>query len=51
MIKANSIESLKEILSPYPIYENIMKDIPDPKKKEDFKIDSGLRTLGRLYLI
>jgi hypothetical protein len=47
MIKATSLESLKEILSHNPVYEAMMRDVPDPKKKEDFKIDAGLRTLGR----
>ncbi len=37
---------LKDCLVPFPNYYNMIKDIPDPKKIDDFNIQSGLRTLG-----
>ena len=45
LIKANSFEQLKEILRPFPVYYNLVKDIPDPKKTDDFALQSGLKTL------
>jgi hypothetical protein len=45
--KANSFEMLKECLSPYPVYYNMIKDVPDPKKIDDFSIQAGLKTLGK----
>merc|ERR1711976_1081408 len=32
IIKANNFEVLKDALSPYPEYYNLIKDVPDPKK-------------------
>ena len=48
MIKANSFEMLKETLQPFPVYYNLVKDAPDPKKYDDFAIQSGLKTLDDL---
>ena len=45
LIKANSFEQLKEFLRPFPVYYNLVKDIPDPKKTDDFALQSGLKTL------
>jgi V-type H+-transporting ATPase subunit d len=42
---------LKEALAYFPNYANMIKDIPDPKKIDDFSIQSGLRTLGIKILI
>ena len=50
LIKVSSIEMLKDCLQPFPIYYNMIKDIPDPKRIDDFNIQSGLRTLGRLKI-
>ena len=36
---------LKDILRPFPNYYNLVKDIPDPKKTDDFALQSGLKTL------
>lgn len=47
IIKANSFEMLKESLAPYPVYYNMIRDVPDPKKIDDFSIQAGLKTLGR----
>lgn len=44
--KANSFEALKDALTPYPIYYNLIKDVPDPKKIDEFSIQAGLKTLG-----
>jgi V-type H+-transporting ATPase subunit d len=52
MVKANSFDALKEALANYPEYFNLIKDAPDPKKLEEFDLQSGLKTLGkhnRLY--
>ncbi len=46
MFKANSFEALKEILAPFPIFDKMIRDVPDPKKIDEFKINSGLKTLG-----
>jgi vacuolar-type H+-ATPase subunit C/Vma6 len=48
IIKANSFEALKEALGPYPVYFNMIRDVPDPKKIDDFSIQAGLKTLGKL---
>ena len=37
---------LKESLAPYPVYYNMIRDVPDPKKIDDFSIQAGLKTLG-----
>jgi hypothetical protein len=50
LVKVSSIEMLKDCLQPFPNYYNMIKDIPDPKRIDDFNIQSGLRTLGRLYI-
>jgi hypothetical protein len=38
---------LKECLAPYPVYYNMIRDVPDPKKIDDFSIQAGLKTLGK----
>jgi V-type H+-transporting ATPase subunit d len=45
LTKVNSFEALKEALAPYPVYYNMIKDVPDPKKIDDFSIQGGLKTL------
>ena len=40
---------LKECLSPYLVFSDIVRDAPDPKKIEDINIQSGLKTLGILF--
>jgi len=45
LIKASTLETLKEVLSPYPQYYNIVKELPDPKKREDFNLQAGLKTI------
>jgi V-type H+-transporting ATPase subunit d len=45
MVKANSFDMLKEALHPYPVYYNLVKDVPDPKKYDDFQLQGGLKTL------
>jgi len=45
LIKSSSIEMLREALSPYPEYFNLVKDAPDPKKLEEFDLQSGLKTI------
>lgn len=45
LIKASSFEQLKDILQPFPIYYNLVRDIPDPKKADDYAIQGGLKTL------
>ena len=49
--KANSFEMLKEALAPFPVYYDIIKDVPDPKKIDDFSIQAGLKTLGKNCLL
>ena len=45
MIKANTFDMLKDALAPYPEYFNLVKDAPDPKKLDEFDLQSGLKTL------
>jgi len=45
IVKASTFEQLKECLRPYPVYYNLIKDVPDPKKAEEFILQSGLKTL------
>lgn len=47
MVKASSIEMLKEALAVYPEYFNLVKDAPDPRKLEEFDLQSGLKTIGK----
>lgn len=47
MAKANSFEALKEALVNYPEYFNLIRDAPDPKKLEEFDLQSGAKTLGK----
>lgn len=51
MAKANSFEALKEALIGYPEYYNLVKDAPDPKKLEEFDLQSGSKTLGKTITI
>lgn len=51
MIKANSFDMLKDALIPFPEYFNLVKDAPDPKKLDEFDLQSGLKTLGTTILI
>ena len=48
LIKCNSLEQLRQILQPYPNYYELVKEIPDPKKLDEFGLQSGLKTLDDL---
>ncbi len=48
LIKCNSLEQLKQILQPFPDYYELVKEIPDPKKLDEFGLQSGLKTLDDL---
>ena len=48
LIKCNSLEQLRQILQPYPDYYELVKEIPDPKKLDEFGLQSGLKTLDDL---
>ena len=48
LIKCNSLEQLKQILQPFPNYYELVKEIPDPKKLDEFGLQSGLKTLDDL---
>ena len=48
LIKCNSLEQLKQILQPFPDYYELVKEIPDPKKLDEFGLRSGLKTLDDL---
>ena len=45
LIKTNSIEQLRQILTPFPEYYDLVKDVPDPKKTDEFALQTGLKTL------
>lgn len=45
LIKCNSLEQLKQILQPFPEYYELVKEIPDPKKLDEFGLQSGLKSL------
>ena len=45
LIKYNSLESLKQILQPFPDYYELVREIPDPKKVDEFGLQTGLKTL------
>ena len=45
LIKCNSLESLKQILQPVPDYYELVREIPDPKKVDEFGLQTGLKTL------
>lgn len=47
LVKASSIEMLKDALTPFPEYYNLVKDAPDPKKLDDFDLQSGIKTIGK----
>ena len=48
LVKCNSLEQLKQILQPFPDYYELVKEIPDPKKLDEFGLQSGLKTLDDL---
>ena len=48
LIKCNSLEQLKQILQPFPDYYELVKEIPDPKKLDEFGLQSGLKSLDDL---
>ena len=48
LIKCNSLEQLRQILQPFPDYYELVKEIPDPKKLDEFGLQSGLKTLDDL---
>ena len=47
LVKASSFDLVKEALSTYPEYFALVKDAPDPKKLEEFDLQSGLKTIGK----
>ena len=47
-IKCNSLENLRQILQPFPDYYELVREIPDPKKLDEFGLQSGLKTLDDL---
>ena len=48
LIKCNSLEQLRQILQPFPDYYELVKEIPDPKKFDEFGLQSGLKSLDDL---
>ena len=48
LIKCNSLENLRHILQPFPDYYELVREIPDPKKLDEFGLQSGLKTLDDL---
>ncbi len=50
LIKANTFDMLKDALLIYPEYYNLVKDAPDPKKLDEFDLQSGLKTLDDYML-
>ena len=48
LIKCNSLENLRQILQPFPDYYELVREIPDPKKLDEFGLQSGLKTLDDL---
>ena len=48
LIKCNSVENLRQILQPFPDYYELVREIPDPKKLDEFGLQSGLKTLDDL---
>ena len=48
LIKCNSLEQLKQILQPFTDDYELVKEIPDPKKLDEFGLQSGLKTLDDL---
>ena len=48
LIKCNSLEQLRQILQPFPDYYELVKEIPDPKKLDEFGLQSGLKSLDDL---
>ena len=48
LIKCNSLEQLRQILQPFPDYYDLVKEIPDPKKLDEFGLQSGLKTIDDL---
>ena len=48
LVKCNSLEQLRQILQPFPDYYELVKEIPDPKKLDEFGLQSGLKTLDDL---
>ena len=45
LIKANSLEQLRQILQPFPSYYELVREVPDPKKTDEFALQTGLKTL------
>jgi V-type H+-transporting ATPase subunit d len=45
LIKCNSLENLRQILQPFPDYYELVREIPDPKKVDEFGLQTGLKTL------
>jgi len=45
LLKCNSLDLLREKLICYPQYYNLVKDLPDPKKPEEFSLQHGLKSI------
>ena len=48
LIKCNSLENLRQILQPFPDYYELVREIPDPNKLDEFGLQRGLKTLDDL---
>ena len=51
LTKVTTLDNLREILMPFPAYRELLNDIPDPKKPDDFNIQKGLKTIDDVMFI
>jgi V-type H+-transporting ATPase subunit d len=45
LIKVNTLDMLRDALGPYPQYYKMVRELPDPKKREEFNLQMGLKTI------
>jgi len=45
LIKCNSLEDLKARLQPFPEYYELVREVPNPQKADEFALQTGLKTL------
>ena len=45
LIKCNSLEDLKARLQPFPNYYELVREVPNPQKADEFALQTGLKTL------
>jgi len=45
LIKCNSLEDLKARLQPFPSYYELVREVPNPQKADEFALQTGLKTL------